>query len=615
VDKACDRFEAAWKAGEEPLIEEYLGDQFAAAEPSRQATLLHELILIDLEYRWRRPKRQSSESPTRSEKLAIEDPSRPQSLPQRPLLEDYAARFSLLGPLALFPIEVIKQEYRVRCLYGDRPSLAEYERRFSGRADVESWRRAHDGDAVADTHALPKQLADIAKLGPPYVDQAELQPAVECLLPRIGNYQLIGEIARGGMGVVYKAVQLSPRRVVALKMIRSGVLADDNEIHRFYFEAEAVAQLDHPAIVPVYEAGQHNGEHYFTMAYINGRSLSQRMQEGNVAPREAAQLMIQVAEAVQYAHKRGIIHRDLKPHNILVTDDGQPKVTDFGLAKRPGMNASLTATGQPIGTPNYMPPEQATGLSDEITPASDVYALGATLYFLLTGLPPFRGASVAETLRQVVTEEPVSPRRLNPAVDRDLASITLKCLEKSARSRYATANDFAQDLQRWLRNEPTIARPVSVATRTWKWLRRNRLVAAFTGILILISVVFVAVPTAMVMNFLYGMIGVTLYANIPLLILLVVLTIKKDFAAKRAKRQAVAILDSVERTSLRLLAAAEQHPDLLAVLAKEYESLFEQPMYSSDSSVSVLQKAREASERLRLVAAIDGNNFSKSRAR
>ena len=241
------------------------------------------------------------------------------------------------------------------------------------------------------------------------------------------------------MGVVFLARQISLNRPVALKMILAGQLANDTDVKRFYTEAEAAANLDHPGIVPIYEVGQHDGQHYFSMGFVEGQSLSQRLAEGPLPPREAAGLMVKVAEAIDYAHRRGVIHRDLKPGNILLDKNGNPRVTDFGLAKKLEGDSGLTGSGQIMGTPSYMPPEQAGGKRGEIGPAADVYALGATLYALVTGRPPFQAATPMDTVIQVISDEPVPPRRLNPSSDRDIETICLKCLEKEPGRRYAGA--------------------------------------------------------------------------------------------------------------------------------------------------------------------------------
>ncbi len=280
------------------------------------------------------------------------------------------------------------------------------------------------------------------------------------------------------MGVVFEARQVSLNRKVALKMILVGQLANDTDVKRFYTEAEAAANLDHPGIVPIFEVGQHDGQHYFSMGFVEGQSLSQRLAEGPLPAREAAELIRRASEAIEYAHQRGVIHRDLKPANILLDQNGNPRVTDFGLAKKTEGDSGLTGSGQIMGTPSYMPPEQAGGKRGEVGPAADVYALGATLYALVTGRPPFQAATAMDTVIQVSSDDPVPPRRLNASVPLDLETICLKCLEKEPTRRYATASDLAADLGRFLSGEPIVARPVPAWERTVKWVRRHPVTAA-----------------------------------------------------------------------------------------------------------------------------------------
>jgi WD40 repeat protein/serine/threonine protein kinase len=303
----------------------------------------------------------------------------------------------------------------------------------------------------------------------------------EDFLGIFGDYVLIEKLARGGMGVVYKARQVKLQRPVALKMILSSRLASPDDVHRFHLEAEAAARLDHPGIVPIFEVGVHAGQHYFSMGLVEGGSLAERLKTGPLVPRLSASLTAQVADAVAYAHGQGIIHRDLKPGNILLDRDGKPRITDFGLAKNVKGDSHLTQAGQVLGTPGFMPPEQAGGQTELIGPSSDVYSLGATLYCLLTGRPPFQAATPHETLGQVLKQEPVSPRQLNPAVDRDLETICLKCLQKDPARRYATAASLSADLRRFLDAAPIEARPVGRIERSWRWCGRNRLVASLVG--------------------------------------------------------------------------------------------------------------------------------------
>jgi tRNA A-37 threonylcarbamoyl transferase component Bud32 len=302
-----------------------------------------------------------------------------------------------------------------------------------------------------------------------------------------GDYELLGEIARGGMGVVFKARQKSANRLVALKRIKSGELADEAEVRRFHAEAEAAANLDHPNIVPIYEVGEHSGQHYFSMKLVDGGGLHRRLNEYADDPPAAVRLLAAVARAVHHAHRRGILHRDLKPSNILLDDHGQPHVTDFGLAKKIEGDAGLTQSGAIVGTPEYMAPEQATARKD-LTVAADLWALGAILYALLTGRPPFHGENVLETLRQVVEAKPEPPRALNAKVDSDLEVMCLKCLRKEPEGRYPSADALADDLERWLRGEPIAARPPGRGERLAKWARRNPVVAGLIAATVAVAV-------------------------------------------------------------------------------------------------------------------------------
>ena len=280
------------------------------------------------------------------------------------------------------------------------------------------------------------------------------------------------------MGIVFEARQMSLNRKVALKMILTGHLATETDVRRFYTEAEAAANLDHPGIVPIFEVGQHEGQHYFSMGFVEGQSLSRRLADGPLAIRQAAALMVTVADTIEYAHQCGVIHRDLKPGNILLDHKGNPRISDFGLAKKTQGDSGLTGSGQIMGTPSYMPPEQAGGRRGIVGPAADVYALGATLYCTVTGQPPFEAATPMETVMQVLKDEPVPPRRLDPSIPRDLETICLKCLEKVPDERYTSAAAFAADLRRFLAGEPIAARPVTQLERVAKWARRKPTLAA-----------------------------------------------------------------------------------------------------------------------------------------
>eukprot|EP00913_Durusdinium_trenchii_P028464 g26692.t1 len=443
IDQAADRFDAALQRGETPRIEDFL----AGWTGPERTQLLNELLRMELEFLG-----QSSKRP--SEETFIERFPQDTELVRRVFQEEVADRFKLDDTAAR-------------------------------SADESTVRRAPSPSAPTSPHL----------------------PAASTPSPgTFGDYELLEEIARGGMGVVYKARQTSLNRIVALKMIKSGELAGHEEVQRFRNEAEAAARLDHPNIVPIHEVGEHDGRHFFSMGYVEGRGLDALLKEGPLPPRDAAALIRTIAEAVQYAHDKGIVHRDLKPANVLLAASGvsidsqnldraetanvapadtprsdTPKITDFGLAKNISADSGMTATGQILGTPSYMPPEQASGQSDEVGPLSDVYSLGAMLYATLTGRPSFQAASVMETLKQVADQEPVSPRALNPGVDRDLETICLKCLQKDAGKRYASAQSLVDELDRLLTHKPIYARPVGRIERGMRWSRRNRTLSIVGG--------------------------------------------------------------------------------------------------------------------------------------
>ncbi len=420
ADRVCDRFEAAWKEGTRPRIDDFL-TEIPRAE---WHDLLRELLIVDLHYC-----RKRGESPT---------------------LADYVAQY---------------------------PAL--------------------ELDRFADLFAETSQPvpASPAEATAQFTPTAVPPPDGPLPCIRLGDYELLEEIARGGMGVIYKARQISLNRIVAVKMILAGRLATKADHDRFHCEAQAAALLDHPNIVPVFEVGEYEGQHYFSMGYVAGQSLAARLAAGPLPPKEGAELVATVAEAVEYAHRQGVIHRDIKPSNILLDHKGRPRVSDFGLAKRVDGGSDLTATGQVLGTPSYMAPEQAAGQIDAAGPAADVYSLGALLYATLTGRPPFQAATPLETMRQVREREPVSLRQINAAVPRDLETIVLKSLDKHPQRRYLSAQGLADDLRRWLEGRPIVARRSSLRERAVKWARRRPAVAAMSGTMLLVALTAFAVIT------------------------------------------------------------------------------------------------------------------------
>jgi tetratricopeptide (TPR) repeat protein/tRNA A-37 threonylcarbamoyl transferase component Bud32 len=414
IETACLEFEAAWKKGSNPPIEEYLG----SAQGPERTELLRELLLLELDYR-----NHSDEHPTPDE---------------------YQARFPQDSQLVSDVFEKLSTDA-----------------------------------AVAETSPFPSAL-----------------PTAEQTLPcQFGDYELLEEIAHGGMGVVYKARQISLNRIVAVKMILRGQLAGEADVKRFHTEAEAAANLQHPGIVAIHEVGVHEGQHYFSMDYVEGQSLAALVRESPLPAKKAAAYVQTIAEAVHYAHEQGILHRDLKPSNVLIDANDQPRITDFGLAKRIEDDSDLTATGDILGTASYMSPEQASGRVKELNRTSDVYSLGAVLYELLTDQPPFRGPTVLDTLFMVRQTEPIAPRITAPHIPRDLETICLKCLEKEPARRYATAEELADELARYGQGLPIHARPITRLAHGWRWCRRNPVVAGLSvSLAAIILVVAVTAP-------------------------------------------------------------------------------------------------------------------------
>jgi tRNA A-37 threonylcarbamoyl transferase component Bud32/cell division protein FtsB len=436
IEEVCTRFEDAWKAAgptaAAPPIENYLG----ATEGPERSALLRELLRLDLHYRGQRG--------------------------EVPWAGDYEARFP-------------EDAEAIRALLAALPAVPNSPGRVApaGEADRATMRPGPAAETVADPGRTVAAEA-LARAG-----------AAKSAYPTIPGYEVLGVLGRGGMGVVYKARQTALKRLAALKMILSGDYASPQELARFRTEAEAVARLQHPNIVQVFEVGEHDGRPFFSLEYVGGGTLAAKLRESLPDPKEAAALVERLARAVHAVHQCDVVHRDLKPANVLLTADGTPKITDFGLAKKLDEEAGQTHAGAVMGTASYMAREQASGATAQVGPLADVYALGAILYECLTGRPPFKAATVYETLRQVREDEPVAPRTLNPAVPRDLETVCLKCLRKEPGHRYASAAALAEDLRRWQAGEPVAARPVGRAEWAAKWVRRNPVVAALVAAVVL----------------------------------------------------------------------------------------------------------------------------------
>jgi serine/threonine-protein kinase len=311
-------------------------------------------------------------------------------------------------------------------------------------------------------------------------EEPELALDPDTLL-HVGDYELLEPLARGGMGIVYRARHRRLGREVALKMLVCGELASEAELHRFRAETEAAARLDHPNIVPIYEVGEHDGCPFFTMKLMEGGNLAEHLERFRGNPRRAAEVLMALARAVHHGHQRGILHRDLKPANVLLDGSGRPHVADFGVARHLDEEAAYTRSGVVVGTPSYMAPEQAAGHSRHLTTAADLYGLGAILYELLTGRPPFMAESSAQVLRRVLETDPLPPRQLDARIDRDLETICLKCLEKNPEGRYRSAQELAEELERYLRGEHIQARPVGRLARGWRWCRRHPMPAGIVA--------------------------------------------------------------------------------------------------------------------------------------
>ncbi len=420
IDAVCDQFEKAWLSGQRPDIALYL-DQVPAHV---RAQLFRDLLSLDLDcYRQRG---------------------------EQPVYALYCERFPQFEEILATAFE-------------SRASDSTVDRRD---------REKRNDLSTVDARTHPQADGE-EQLGL-FVSEPEGLKAA--------GYEILGELGRGGMGVVFKAQQLALNRTVALKVMKSGSFASGAELVRFQNEAEAVARLDHPHIVPIYEVSQCRGQHFFSMKLVRGTSLDRQVEYYATRPRATAKLVSIVAQAVHHAHSRGILHRDLKPANILVDEEEKPHVTDFGLAKRLEGAQEATHSGVLLGTPSYMSPEQASGSRGAISTATDVYGLGTILYALLGGRAPFAGTTLVDTLEMVRTQTPELPSALNSVVPRDLEVICLKCLEKEPQRRYQSALALTEDLERWLDGIPILARRAGAATRIFSWCRRNRALSAMAAL-------------------------------------------------------------------------------------------------------------------------------------
>jgi len=454
------RFESAWTQGRPGPIDEFLP---AENDPKYLATL-EELVHIELEFAWKR----RGDAPAQDDGESLSA-----TIASLPRVETYLRRFPRLNRPEIV-LRLLQQERFVRRQAGEVAAIEEYCRRFPELA-------AAGGRFQSLLRIVGGGGDDEA---PPAAGGTNHAAAGRALPRQFGNYRLLEEIGRGGMGIVYRARQRTAERIVAVKVIRRDQIESlprdgrTDAMDRFRHEARAAARLEHDNIVTLYEVGEVDGEPFFSMRYVEGRSLMELLRDGPISNHRAAAYIEPVARAVELAHAKGILHRDLKPQNILVDEKSdRPMVADFGLAKLSESGEELTRAGEIMGSPSYMSPEQAQD-SAHVTALSDVYALGATLYHILTGRPPFQAATGLETLRQVIGQEPVALRRLNPSIDRDLETVCLKCLQKEPLRRYGSAAALADDLRRYLNGRPILARPIGAARRAVRWCRRNPAVAA-----------------------------------------------------------------------------------------------------------------------------------------
>jgi serine/threonine protein kinase len=480
IDGLSDEFEQRWLEGAAPSIEDYLA-RFPNQAELRKALLL-ELVAVDIEYQWQRPERAQ---PSNGQRGA------------RPLLDAYAARFPEFPPLAELPIPLVRAEYRARRLHGDSPTLADYQRRFSAPtdsiaaalADVEAEITAQSAggthSATGSTPSDPTLTVSRAELlstkGPASTAGKSADLGQTLALPTVktvAHFELVEPLGTGAFGSVYKARDKKLGRTVAIKIPRKEQLGPA-DVEMFLREARVGAQLDHDNIVRVYEVGKDGETVYIATQLIRGVTLADWISAKRPTERETAELGRKLALALHYAHEKRVIHRDFKPGNILIDQEGEPHITDFGLAKREVGEDSLNAQG-PMGAPAYMSPEQAKGEGHTVDGRTDIYSLGVVLFELLTGERPFRG-SVSMLMHQVMTEDAPSPRKFNSNVSRDMETIVLKCLEREPKNRPGTAAELADVLSNYLKGGAIPWRPIGRIQRAWRWCLRNRAVAALSA--------------------------------------------------------------------------------------------------------------------------------------
>ncbi len=474
VDEDARRlFERSWVCQKPANLRQYLPSQ----QDRRYLATLEELVHVDLELAWQKwASHQHRDRPD--------------------LLETYVDAYPELAETAIRS-RLARHEYQVRHAAGDSVLASDYTTRFPDLFSSEEDFRGALQEFSLDppsTFSLPSCDSTVDPETAKRLAQRKVSPVGS----RVGDFEIKQELGRGGMGVVYRARDAKLNRDIALKMILGGAHVSTGQLERFLTEARAVAQLQHPNIVQVFEIGEHGGLPFLAMEYVAGLTLANQLARKPLPPADAARLLETLARTVQHAHDHRILHRDLKPANILLTPEGVPKISDFGLAKQLEEDSAATKTGTVLGTPSYMSPEQAQGATKEVGPASDQYALGALMYEILTGRPPFLAADPLETILEVIHKEPVPPKQLQSKLPDDLNTICLKALQKDPGKRYASVTDLAEDLRRFSAGEPIMARPVRRLERLRRWCTRNPLVASLTtaSVLLLLAITSISIWAA-----------------------------------------------------------------------------------------------------------------------